>query len=255
MTRLPQLMLPLLSMLSFAAVAQDEGNDEFVSDLINSSIAVPQSSERTPRPEITHTPPPNVPSNLDVAPDVTMELLIRLNGEETTRTVTRTTNFVHVDMPDEGLEWFFMRNPVDARRANGRLVRHEDKAILYHNDIDLRDRQVARGWVDVMTVGIRLEQFDGLERTGESKEEFGLTFYRYVRDADSTTAIDEVWWHEPSGLPLQIFASNEAQSWEQELRLLHTGVDPAVLQDPVLRFPAYRDVDTADFGEEFHDSH
>tara|TARA_R110002096_G_scaffold123816_3_gene267730 strand:+ start:11096 stop:11830 length:735 start_codon:yes stop_codon:yes gene_type:complete len=244
----------MLLVLPSTSRAQD---DNFASEMLDKSISVPEASERLPRPVAEVIPAPEVPQPLDSWKPLTLEILVKTGATESLRTVTRTNRAVHVQMPDKNLEWRFARNPVDPLRVSGQLVKHGEGVVLDHNDNNLRDRNIARGWVDVMTIGLTLADLDGLEPTGETRKAFGLEFVHLVRpeDARKQSAIDEVWWHEDSGIPLQIVASDQRASWEQSLVNIRYEIDDTLLRDAAFRYPEYRNVDLIDFGEEFHEFH
>ena len=244
----------LLVIAASGALAQD---DDFASEMLNKSVTVPEATERLPRPPVEIIPPPAVPASLDAWAPVTIDILVRTGPTESRRTVTRTNRTVHVEMPDKHLEWRFARNPVDPVRVSGQLVRHAEHVVLDHNDNNLRDRDIARGWADVMTIGLKIDDLEGLEASGETREAFGLEFVHLARPegAVKRSAIDEIWWHAESGIPLEIAASDQVMSWQQELVHLTTDVNEDVLRDATLRYPDYRNVDLIDFGEEFHEFH
>jgi hypothetical protein len=241
-------------MLAAPSSAQDE---DFVSEMIEKSITVPEASERLARPVVKVVPPPQVPDSIDAWRPVTIDIAVTTGQNEVRRRISRTNQAVHVDMPDKGLEWLFVRNSVDPLRVYGQLVNHEDEVVLDHNDTALRDRTVARGWADVMTIGLRLDQLEGLQPSGESREAFGLQFVHLARPEGTvkTSPIDEVWWNADSGIPLQIIASNERVSWQQSLLGIDDGVNEAMLEDAARRYPQYKNMDLADWGEEFHEFH
>ena len=245
-----------LTLLLLPAASQAQG-DDFANEMLNKSISVPEASERLPRPAAEVTPPPEVPQPLDAWKPLTIEILVKTGATESLRTVTRTNRAVHVQLPDKNLEWRFARNPVDPLRVSGQLVKHSESVVLDHNDNNLRDRNIARGWADVMTIGLTFADLEGLEPTGEAREAFGMEFVQLARPdhAAKQSAIDEVWWHPDSGIPLQIVASDQRVSWEQTLVGIRYEIDDDLLRDAAVRYPEYRNVDLIDFGEEFHEFH
>ena len=244
----------LLFVIAATAHAQD---DEFINEMLNKSVTVPEATERLARPAVGVIPPPAVPAALDAWDPVTVDVIVKTGTNESHRTVTRTNNAVHVHMPEKGLEWRFTRNPVDPLRVSGQLVRHSEHVVLDHNDNNLRDRNIARGWADVMTIGVKLADLDGLEPTGKTRRAFGLEFAQLLRPEGATkiSAVDEVWWHADSGIPLEITASDQSVSWQQTLVGIRPDIDEQLLRDAALRYPEYRNVDLIDFGEEFHEFH
>jgi len=102
------------------------------------------------------SPIDQLPAELwNVAP-ATITLLVheRAAGRKSAvkHVVSRTSDRVHLALPD-GREWLFTRNALDPRRASGFLVHHGRRAIVVHEESDLRNWLGIRGWVDVLALG------------------------------------------------------------------------------------------------------
>jgi hypothetical protein len=100
--------------------------------------------------------PPAVPAAVDVLPPATLEIVIvrapKQGPRRTSRqTITRETGRVHVATGTG--EWLFERNRADGRRVSATFIDHEHRALVFHDESDLRNRLGIRGWVDVVAMG------------------------------------------------------------------------------------------------------
>lgn len=117
-------------------------------------IALP---DRSPYPSAPASAP-DLPERLMSIPPETVTLTGRRgSGTAASRgkhVVSRTSERVHLALPD-GNEWLFARNAIDPRRASGVLVHHERRALIEHEESDLRNWLGIRGWADVLALGDR----------------------------------------------------------------------------------------------------
>ena len=246
-----------------AAVSDDGKAQEGLPDdmqgdlryLLKQSTKVPEATKRQKRPEISVGVAPDVPDYLNRIQPMTLQIVVSGNGRESVRTISRSNEHVHVSMPDECREWLFTRNPVDRRRVAGFLIDHRKQAILHHNEINLRDRKIANGWVDVLMIGLQLGDLAQVERTGSTVGEHGIVFHQYLRDESQpkSSTLDEVWWSEKTAVPLNIVASNADTSWTQQLISSSFDIDKSLFENPAMRYPEYVNIDLVDWAEESHE--
>lgn len=179
------------------------------------------------------------------------------NSGKITRVISRAKERIHVFFEDQGQEWLFVRNPRDGRRVLGRLIDHKERVILDYPEADLVDNRVARGWVDVFTIGVSPDRLADLCSTGRRKEQGGIVFDQYVAKGceECKTKFNEVWWSNEQALPLKIVSSEAHGGWIQKSVAIRLGVDENVLRDPEERYPAYATMDMVDWREEHHGSH
>jgi hypothetical protein len=159
------------------------------------------------------------------------------------RFVSRTVNRIHTRLED-GREWLFVRNPLDARRAMGYLVNHADRKISTYDESDLRNAAGIRGWADILSSGFDPSKLHGLSATAETREIGNVPFVRYVGDAG------EVWWNADLLLAAEVRYGNpvgSAANWIVED--IRDGVDESLLALPMARFPDYREASYVDWLE------
>jgi hypothetical protein len=161
--------------------------------------------------------------------------------------IARTAERVHIADTD-GTEWFFERNPLDARRVSGSFIDHSTHEIVVYQESELRNRLGLSGWADVLMLGARPELIHGMKRTGQERTIGGLTFVRFAAP-DKQTWVTEVWWNEEQLLPAGMITSSNAKTIELRLEGLSAAVRPELLRRPAVRFPKYRVIDFPDWLE------
>ena len=68
-----------------------------------------------------------------------------------TEKIRRTVDRIHLS--SNGREWLFERNPRDPRRVSGTLIDHAAKALIFHDESDLRNMLGINGWADALNLG------------------------------------------------------------------------------------------------------
>lgn len=191
------------------------------------------------------------PSPLTITAQVTVT---RGSGKQQfVRTIARTADRVHVNYLHQGQEWLFTRNPVDPKRVEGLLTDHRKRVIFTYYESDLSDAGVARGWAEVMTLGVPMDGLDAMAETGEQEIRFGMIFRQYTRNGDTPkdeTMPREIWWNRENFLPLRIIRTVSDGSWVQELVNVEQSVDESTLTAPVSRYPEYAAMDRTDFADQ-----
>jgi hypothetical protein len=199
---------------------------------------------------------PALPSALRAPPDVTLELeTTRVGaGGSVTRhqDVARSADHLHIRLAEEGLEWLFVRNPLDERRVSATLVDHRQRAIIEYAESELRTGGIARGWADVVCLGVGTDTLQQLEPTGRSLNRFGFDFSELSVAAGESSPLQEVWWSAEAALPLRVSRAGAGQ--RAEVRALRPGVDRERFAEPRQRFSAYLLMDVADYREKHHDA-
>lgn len=204
--------------------------------------------------------PPEVPGYLEDASPLTAKVIARRGGDahggQVARVISRGKDRIHVLFENQDQEWLFIRNPRDGRRVLGQLIDHRKKVILEYPEAELADSRVARGWVDVIAIGVSPERLAVLEATGERKKHNGILFERYVAPAseEKNGLYQEVWWSHDEALPLKIVSAEGKGELVQEVVDVRHGVDPAVLRNPQERYPTYLAMDMVDWREEHQPS-
>lgn len=66
-------------------------------------------------------------------------------------TIARTVQRVHVSAGRR--EWLFERNVRDPRRVSGTLIDHHARALIFHDESDLRNMLGMNGWADALKLG------------------------------------------------------------------------------------------------------
>ena len=90
---------------------------------------------------------PALPAGADQIAPMTLELVVKTRRQ----TITRTADRIHVR--GQGNEWLFVRNVRDSRRVSGTLVDHAARAIVFHDESDLRSMLGMNGWADALNLG------------------------------------------------------------------------------------------------------
>jgi hypothetical protein len=201
-------------------------------------------------------PLPVVPAALRAPIDVTLEIettIARAGGHVTRREdVARSADRIHIRLEREGVEWLFVRNPIDDRRVAATLVDHRQRAIIEYPESELRMSGIARGWADVACLGIGVEALEGLVPTGRREQRFGFDFVELNARAGSSVPVAEVWWSDDAALPLRV--SRGTPALHVDVRALRRGVDHERFAGPRGRFSAYALMDVADYREKHHDA-
>jgi hypothetical protein len=218
-------------------------------DVSNAGFELPA---RRSRATTSITEPPALSEALRAPLELTVELTttITTQGRRTQlwQDVARGVDRVHVRAVDNGVEWLFLRNPVDPRRVSGRLVDHRRRAIVDYDESELRMSGIARGWVDVVALGVGPDALQGLTRSGRVERRFGFEFSEW-RSAEGAPARN-VLWSDEALLPWRI--SLEGDSSLVEVTSLRRGLERQRLIEPRERLPAYSVIDVADYREVHH---
>lgn len=241
----------LASVCASLAVGQLPGGDD---------AAVPTMKLELPK-RIPHPAPPPaeipaLPENAAGLPDLTLEFREIVAGDgtarrrESDRILTRSRNRVHLRFSGGRQEWLFLQNPVDPRRLSGLLINHAENVIVTYYESDLRMQGVARGWLDVLTLGLDARIIGELSPAAETTEFAGARFGKLVAKKPREDGLVEVWWSEELLLPMRVVRQTGQTTQTYELTRLTRGADPVVLEDPLRRFPGYTTVDFADWHEE-----
>jgi hypothetical protein len=216
-----------------------------------STFTLPRRVSGTAPADVT---PPALPEQLRVVPEVTAELEHHVGHEgRQFRTVTRTAEVVHVRLGREpdAREWLFVRNPVDPRRISAALVNHQERAILEYDDTALRRTGIARGWAEVVSMGVELEWLRDGQAGARARTLDGVRFHE--RSVDPSSLVSELWWSDELALPLRLRVGRPDAESVIALRALRHSVDRSLLVDPRVRFPTYNVVDSVDWLEKLHD--
>jgi hypothetical protein len=162
------------------------------------------------------------------------------------QTVTRTTELVHVASAAGGPEWLFERNPVDPRRASGQLIDHRAKTIVRYSDSDLDLMLGIPGWAHVLLLGCDGGPPEAGAAIGATRQLDGVTF---VGRPNPRQAGALVWWNAEYVLPAECTRSDATGTSTVAVTSIRRAVDERLLRQPALRFPAYREVDLAEWLE------
>jgi hypothetical protein len=212
-----------------------------------------QIPERQPDSARRVVEPPEVPEHLENLNPLTATIRVRVESEngpiESIRSVVRTPDRVYVNYQDQGQEWLFIRNPRDGRRVSGQLVDHREESVLFFYEQDLSNAAIVRGWADVVSMGISVEQ---MIPTGDTQRHYGMDFQRYVDKAPENPGgipTMEIWWSQEQALPWKIRRTNGTGSWVQEIVELDWATDSTLLEETAGRYPQYEALDVVDWRE------
>jgi hypothetical protein len=203
------------------------------------------------RPARRAAPPaptaPSLPSTLEIVPDYTLTVTLEAEGDPRTatrraRVVSRATDRVHV-AEGRDVEWLFRRNALDRARVSGVLVDHREQRLVVYDESDLRNLLGIGGWADVVSLG-----FDhGLLSRGTATAH--ERYVGIVRFVEYHTPAASFWWSPEAGLATGFEQQQGVRSQRVSIEAASPGVDPALLQDPSARFPAYEAMDVAEWLE------
>lgn len=203
------------------------------------------------------TEPPEVDPVFDSLQPVTLELETRhwlgRRVQKQRKQVTRTSSRIHVQPVGAKHEWLFVRNPLDPRRVSGVLVEHSRRTLVEYDESELRTAGIARGWADVVTLGVDRESLRELTVQGGEQGWNGLRFVRHSRPTGMSGKLQEVWWSDAEALPLRSIQRKPEGLSEQALIGLRFEIDETLLSDPAARFPDYESMDVADYREKHHE--
>ena len=166
------------------------------------------------------------------------------------KNIARGAQRVHVRVIETGLEWLFIQNPLDARRVSARFVDHRQRAIIEYDESELRMNGIARGWSEVVGLGVDSSALQVLELTGRTQRRFGFEFVEWRSAAGAPPR--ELWWSDEAAAPLRV-AGIRPES-VVEITSLRRGVERARLIEPRERFARYSVMDVADYREAHHDA-
>ena len=203
-------------------------------------------------PDAPPAAPPALPAAAERVTPLTLEMAVRwkpLAGRAQTlqQTVSRTADRVHV-AAGHGREWLFERNVRDPRRVSGFLIDHASRAIVAHEESDLRMMMGIRGWADVVMLGFDRDTLGDFTRTAQTRIIGGLRFARYAPDRrDAGTG--DLWWSEEYVLPCEFTTGDSNGLTRFSITRIRAGVDPSLLRPPESRFPKYRVFNIADWLE------
>lgn len=194
--------------------------------------------------------PPALPAGADRVAPLTLEATVRRQAPDGTvqtlhQTISRTSDRIHV-ATSEGREWLFERSVRDRRRVSGFLIDHPAQAIVVYDESGLRAALGIRGWASVLMLGCDADLVAQLEPVGQTRSIGGIRFDRYTTGRKDVVARD-VWWSDSQIFPGDIMTADGAGSTRFSIEQLRAGVDAALLQSPVVRFPAYRLARPADW--------
>lgn len=201
---------------------------------------------------------PEVGALLDNPPSLTLEVEVRGGTPEATtvqrKTVTRTSERIHVRFAGNGLEWLFVRNPIDRRRMSATLVEHRRRTLVEYDESELRNGGLGRGWADVVALGFEAEHLSALRPSGKAQESAGFRFAETLPVNGAEGKVRELWWSDQAAVPLIMVLVDGATRSQVQVRSIRRDVDSALLRDTRERFPAYSVMDVADYREKHHES-
>lgn len=192
-----------------------------------------------------------MPAAAEGVRSLTLETVVRrqigTHVETIRQTISRTADRIHVRSRN-GYEWLFERNLRDHRRAFGTLIDHRTRAIVFHDESDLRNIVVLRGWAQVLALGFDPELLDGLERSDRTMAVGAFRVVGYTsrrKDAE----LSEVWWNEREFLATGFTSTTAGGSVTFSVERIRRGVNGSLLRAPAERFPTYRTLDLAEWLE------
>jgi len=234
--------LGLVAGLGLAATAVGYGQESAAD---RADLAVPLATARRTG-GAAPAPPPPLPPGADRLSPLTLRTVVRKSAagraHEVRQTITRSAERLHVAAPG-GAEWLFERNVRDPRRVAGHYVEHAARTIVYYSDSDLRNLLGVDGWTRLLTLGFDPRSLDGMRPTGDVRTMGGLRFVRHAGGGDT------VWWSAEALLPAELSSDASGRSARLVVESVSTTIDPALLRAPGLRFPAYRQIDVAEWLE------
>lgn len=191
---------------------------------------------------------PVLPPQVANVPAYTLTVAIDLEGDartatRRTRVVSRTTDRVHVSEGRDS-EWFFRRNPIDPARVSGILVDHRAQRLVGHEESDLRNLLGISGWADVVSLGFDHTFLAEAAATTRERQVGGVRFVQYTAPTAS------FWWSAEAGLATEFTQQQGTRSLRVTIETLSPGVNGTLLLDPVARFPAYEELDVAEWLEQ-----
>jgi hypothetical protein len=197
--------------------------------------------------------PPAMPAALAAPPELTVELVTTSTAHsqrvERRQDVARTADRIHVRVVDAGVEWLFVRNPVDPRRVSARRVDHARRVIVEYDESELQLNGIARGWADVAGLGVEHDALQELMRSGRTRNHFGFEFVEW-RSKPGVPA-REIWWSDEAALPLHI--SGLPSDSTVVIVSVRRDVERTRLLEPLERFHDYSVMDVADYREKHHE--
>jgi hypothetical protein len=211
--------------------------------------SLPARRARDVRPELL----PDLPAGMERLAPLTVTLSVRPEGgiarreAGVTRVVSRTADRVHI-AEGRDREWLFVRNPLDPRRASGMLVEHRARAVVLHEESDLRNVLGLSGWASVISLGFDHAQLKATTRTNSVRTVGPLRFERIV-PSSAATMPDGFWWSHDAALASGFLQPSPAGPVRVSVVAARAGADAAVLQDPLVRFSSYTVVDLAEWLE------
>lgn len=233
----------------FAVTASAQGHRGQAGDV--PSFLAPVRTSQSAGPV---TPPPDLPAAAQTVTPSTLEIATAAapDGAAVVHSVTRTIDRLHIDT-GSGREWLYLRNPVDPRRVSALLTDHASRTIVVYDESDLRNTMGLRGWLDVLALGFDPGSLDQLERQNEERQAFSLAFQRFTaRLADAV--VREAWWNPSELLPLQVTRRRmQGEPVVVTVRQWRAAIDRERLVLPSERFPAYRQLELADWLEGLHE--
>lgn len=190
---------------------------------------------------------PILPAAVADVPAYTLTVTIAAEGgtgtvPRRTRAVSRTTDRVHVAEGRDS-EWFFRRNPIDPARVSGSLVDHRAQRIVVHEESDLRNLLGISGWADVVSLGFDHRFLAEAAPTAHERHVSGVRFVQYTLPSTS------FWWSAGAGLATEFTQQQGSRSLRVTIEALSPGVNETLLLDPLERFPAYQELDVAEWLE------
>lgn len=216
------------------------------------SAGIITSPVRAARPPQTVALPELEVSSSEL-PSLTLELETIAKGAArgARRTITRTPTRAHVKAAGSEVEWLFTRNPVDQRRVSAVRIDHHHHIIIDYSESELRTAELARGWADVVYLGVEVAALRRMSLTGRTETLDGFHFAEYSPNPGSISDSGSIWWSRTAGAPLRRSAGGTDS--QLVLARIRTTVDASLLQDPRHRFPSYAVMDVADFREKDHE--
>lgn len=193
--------------------------------------------------------PPELPPAADFVKPLTFDVVVRRQGQKgpahtVRQTVSRARDRIHMALGDR--EWLFQRNPVDPRRVSGQIIDHAKRAIVLHEESDLRNMLGLNGWADVLLLGLDMKALNRLQPTTQTRLLAGIRFVKHAAPVPDA-AMPDVWWSPEQALPSAF--TLDAGAAHVSIERLRPGVDSNLLRAPSDRFPAHRVFDLAEWLE------
>lgn len=146
----------------------------------------------------------------------------------------------------------FEQNPVAEWQITAAAVDHPHRCVIDFNFVDLEGEGMPHRWEDLVGMGVRLGELDGLELDEATREAYGLVFQRMHNPAARPAAGDllELWWNAEHCVPLELHRMTEDGVQIQKTVAFRFTHEAKNLRHPHEWMKQYKRVDLADFREE-----